>query len=93
MREAVRTLRLEIRVGLHAGKYEVSGAEVVGLAIHIGARVAAKARGGEVLVSSAVKDLLSQSEIRFKDRGVHQLKGVPERWRLYRVEHSPTAAR
>ena len=57
-----------------------------GLAFHIGARVAAKARAGEILVSSAVKDLMSQSEIRFKDRGVHQLKGVPKRWRLYRVD-------
>ena len=87
IREAVRTLGLEIRVGLHAGEYNVSGADVIGLAFHIGARVAAKARAGEVLVSSAVKDLMSQSGIRFKDRGVHQLKGVPERWRLYRVEH------
>lgn len=87
IREAVRTLGLEIRVGMHAGEYKVSGAEVFGLAFHIGARVAAKARPGEVLVSSAVKDLMSQSGIRFKDRGVHQLKGVPERWRLYRVEH------
>jgi class 3 adenylate cyclase len=87
IREAVRTLGLEIRVGLHAGEYKVIGAEVFGLAFHIGARVAAKARAGEVLVSSAVKDLMSQSGIRFKDRGVHQLKGVPERWRLYRVEH------
>ena len=87
IREAVRTLGLDIRVGLHAGAYKVSGAEVVGLAFHIGARVAAKARAGEVLVSSAVKDLMSQSGIRFKDRGVHQLKGVPKRWRLYRVEH------
>jgi class 3 adenylate cyclase len=87
IREAVRTLGLEIRVGLHAGEYEVSGADVIGLAFHIGARVAAKARAGEVLVSSAVKDLMSQSQIRFKDRGVHQLKGVPKRWRLYLVEH------
>ena len=87
IREAVRTLGLEIRVGLHAGEFKVSGAEVFGLAFHIGARVAAKARAGEVLVSSAVKDLMSQSGIRFKDRGLHQLKGVPERWRLYRVEH------
>ena len=86
IREAVRTLGLEIRVGLHAGEYKVSGAEVFGLAFHIGARVAAKARAGEVLVSSAVKDLMSQSGIRFKDRGAHRLKGVPKRWRLYRVE-------
>jgi len=87
IREAVRTLGLEIRVGLHAGEYKMSGGEVVGLAFHIGARVAAKARAGEVLVSSAVKELMSQSGIRFEDRGVHQLKGVPKRWRLYRVEH------
>jgi class 3 adenylate cyclase len=87
IREAVRTLGLEIRVGLHAGEYRVSGAELIGLTLHIGARVAAKARAGEVLVSSAVKDLMAQSQIRFSDRGVHRLKGVPERWRLYRVEH------
>ena len=86
IREAVRTLGLEIRVGLHAGEY-VSGADVVGLTFHIGARVAAKARAGEVLVSSAVKDLMSKSGVNFKDRGAHQLKGVPGRWRLYRVEH------
>jgi len=59
---------------------------VFGLAFHIGSRVADKAQAGEVLVSSAVKDLMSQSAIRFRDRGVHKLKGVPERWRLYRVE-------
>ncbi len=86
IREAVRTLGLEIRVGMHTGEYKVIGAEVFGLAFHIGARVAAKARAGEVLVSSAVKDLMSQSGFRFRDRGVHQLKGVPKRWRLYRVE-------
>jgi class 3 adenylate cyclase len=87
IREAVRTLGLEIRVGLHAGEYKASGGDAVGLAFHIGTRVAAKARAGEVLVSRAVKDLMSQSEIRFSDRGAHQLKGVPKRWRLYRVEH------
>ena len=85
IRDAVRTLGLEIRVGLHAGEYKVSGPDVSGLAFHIGARVAAKARPGEVLVSRAVKELMSQSEILFKDRGSHQLKGVPKWWRLYRV--------
>jgi class 3 adenylate cyclase len=84
--QAVRTLGLQIRVGLHAGEFKVSGGEVIGLALHIGARVAAKARAGEVLVSSAVKDMMSQSGIGFKDRGVHQLKGVPGRRRLYWVE-------
>jgi class 3 adenylate cyclase len=92
IREAVRTLGLEIRVGLHAGEYNVTGTEVVGLAFHIGARVAAKARPGEVLVSRAVKDLMQESEIPFKDRGVHQLKGVPGRWRLYRVDHGGVPA-
>ncbi|MGY8665143.1 adenylate/guanylate cyclase domain-containing protein [Bradyrhizobium sp. UFLA05-109] len=87
IQKAVRTLGLEIRVGLHAGEYTVSGGEMVGLAFHIGTRIAAKARAGEVLVSSAVKNLLvSHAQIRFRDHGVHQLKGVPERWRLYRVE-------
>jgi class 3 adenylate cyclase len=85
--EAVRTLGLEIRAGLHVGEYKVVGADVVGIAFHIGARVAAKARAGEVLVSSAVKDLMPASGIRFKDRGTHQLKGVPNRWRLYQVDH------
>jgi class 3 adenylate cyclase len=87
IREAVRTLGLEIRAGLHAGEYKKSGADVVGIAFHIGARVAAKAGAGEVLVSSAVKDLIPPATFRFKDRGTHQLKGVPERWRLYRVDH------
>jgi class 3 adenylate cyclase len=87
IREAVRTLGLEIRVGLHAGEYKVSGSDAVGLAFHIGTRIAAKARAGEILVSSAVRDLLPQSGISFSDRGAHQLKGVPERWRLYRIEH------
>ncbi len=85
IREAVRTLGLEIRAGLHAGEYKVSGPDTVGLALHIGSRVAAKARPGEVLVSSAVRELMSESDVSFKDRGVHQLKGVPKRWRLYRV--------
>ena len=86
IRDAVRTLGLEIRVGMHAGEYKVSGKELVGLAVHIGARVAAKAQPGEVLVSSAVKDLMAQSQVRFVNRGIHQLRGVPKRWRLYRVE-------
>ncbi|MDA9400759.1 adenylate/guanylate cyclase domain-containing protein [Bradyrhizobium sp. CCBAU 45389] len=85
--KAVRTLGLEIRVGLHAGEYTISGGEMVGLAFHICTRVAAKARGGEVLVSSAVRELLkAQSAVSLRDHGMHRLKGVPERWRLYRVE-------
>jgi class 3 adenylate cyclase len=86
IREAVRTLGLEIRAGLHMGEYKLIGDEAVGLAIHIGARVAAKAGASEVLVSSTVRDLVPEAEIRFTDRGVHKLKGVPERWRLYLVD-------
>ncbi|MBX3500528.1 MAG: adenylate/guanylate cyclase domain-containing protein [Alphaproteobacteria bacterium] len=93
MREAVRTLGLEIRVGLHVGEYKVSGPDVVGLAFHIGARVAAKARAGEVLVSGPVKDLMAQSGFLFEDRGAHQLKGVPKRWRLYRVDRQASRSR
>jgi class 3 adenylate cyclase len=83
--KAVRTLGLQIRTGLHAGDCELVEESVRGIAVHIGARVMAKARADEVLVSSAVKDLTARSEIEFADRGVHRLKGVPERWRLYRV--------
>ncbi len=85
IRDAVRTLGLEIRQGLHVGEYKKSGRDVAGLAFHIGARVAAKARPGEILVSKSVKDLMTPSEALLKDRGSHQLKGVPKRWRLYRV--------
>jgi class 3 adenylate cyclase len=87
IRDAVRTLGLEIRAGLHTGEYKKSGPDVVGLAFHIGARVAAKAHAGEVLVSRAVKDQIPPATFRFKDRGAHQLKGVPNRWRLYQVDY------
>jgi class 3 adenylate cyclase len=60
--------------------------DVRGIAVHTGARVSAKASGGEVLVSSTVKDLVAGSGIEFQDRGMHQLKGVPGEWRLYAVE-------
>jgi len=87
IREAVRTLGLEIRGGLHTGEYKVIGNEVVGLAIHVGARVAAKAGASEVLVSSTVKELVTDPGFKFRDRGVHNLKGLRNKWRLYVVEH------
>ncbi len=87
IRQAVRTLGLEIRAGLHAGEYELIGNETVGLAIHIGARVAAKAGPSEVLVSSRLKELVADPVFRFKDRGAHKLRGVPDKWRLYAVDH------
>lgn len=87
IRQAVRTLGLEIRAGLHTGEYQIIGNETVGLAIHIGARVAGKAGASEVLVSSAVKSLVSDPVFRFRDRGAHNLRGVPNKWHLYAVEH------
>jgi class 3 adenylate cyclase len=83
--DAVRELGLDIRAGLHTGECELVNGGVRGIAVHTGARVAAKAGAGEVLVSSTVKDLVAGSGIVFEDRGVHSLKGVPGEWRLYRV--------
>jgi class 3 adenylate cyclase len=88
--EAVRAFGLEIRAGLHTGEIELAGSAVRGITVHIGARVAAAAGAGEVLVSSTVKDLVAGSGIRFADRGVHVLKGVPGEWRLYAAQ-SPQA--
>jgi pimeloyl-ACP methyl ester carboxylesterase len=83
IRDAVKTVGLEIRAGLHTGECEVMGSNIGGLAVHIGARVAAKADANEVLVSSTVKDLVAGSGIAFEDRGVYQLKGVPDEWRIF----------
>jgi class 3 adenylate cyclase len=80
---AVRPLGLEVRAGCHTGEIELLGAGVGGIAVHIGARVAALAGPSEVLVSSTVKDLVAGSGLAFEDRGEHVLKGVPEPWRLY----------
>jgi pimeloyl-ACP methyl ester carboxylesterase len=85
LRVGVRALGLEIRAGLHTGECEVVGDGVRGIAVHTGARVAALAGTGEVLVSSTVKDLVAGSGIEFEDRGTHELKGVPGEWRLYAV--------
>ena len=83
--EAVRPLGLEVRAGCHTGEIELLGADVGGIAVHIGARVAALAGPSEVLVSSTVKDLVAGSGLVFEDRGEHALKGVPEMWRVYAV--------
>jgi class 3 adenylate cyclase len=83
MVEAMPSLRLQIRAGVHTGEVEVRGADLGGLAVHIAARVAALASVGEVLVSSTVKDLLAGSSVGFDDRSEHELKGVPGTWRLF----------
>jgi class 3 adenylate cyclase len=83
--DAVRPLGIEIRAGCHTGEIELAGTAVRGIAVHIGARVSALAGAGDVLVSSTVKDLVAGSGLAFEDAGEHELKGVPDRWRLYRV--------
>jgi class 3 adenylate cyclase/alpha-beta hydrolase superfamily lysophospholipase len=85
IRAGARTLGLEVRVGAHTGECEVINDKLGGIAVHIGARVAAHAQPGEVLVSSTVKDLVAGAGIAFQDRGPHELKGVPGEWRLYAV--------
>ena len=82
--EAVQPLGIEVRAGCHTGELEHEGADVRGIAVHIGARVAAIADPGEVLVSSTVKDLVAGSGLAFVDAGEHELKGVPQRLALYR---------
>ena len=77
---------LQIRVGLHAGEVEPVGDDLGGIAVHIAARVMARAGAGEVLCSRTVKDLVAGVGFAFDDRGTHQLKGIPERWQLYTVQ-------
>jgi class 3 adenylate cyclase len=83
--EAVRDLGLEIRGGVHTGEVETIGGKVGGIAVNMGARIAALAPPSEVLVSQTVRDLVSGSGLTFEDAGEHELKGVPNRWHLYRV--------
>jgi class 3 adenylate cyclase len=84
--DEIRPLGIEIRAGLHTGECEMIGDDVGGIAVHIGARVAALAGASEVLVSSTVKDLVAGSGLRFGDRGNQSLKGVPGKWRIFAVE-------
>jgi class 3 adenylate cyclase len=85
IRDTVAEHGIAVRAGLHTGEVEHRGGDVVGMAVHTGARVAALAGSGEVLASSTVKDLVAGSGIEFDDRGDHELKGVPGTWRLYSV--------
>jgi class 3 adenylate cyclase len=85
MRDRAKRIGLEVRAGLHTGECEVIGEKLAGIAVHIGARVAALAGPGEILVSQTVKDLVAGSGVTFADRGTHALKGVPDEWRIYAV--------
>jgi class 3 adenylate cyclase len=82
---SVRRLGLEIRAGVHTGEVETIDGKVGGLAVIIGARVGTKAGPSQIFVSKTVKDLTAGSGLTFEDAGEHELKGVPDRWRLYRV--------
>jgi class 3 adenylate cyclase/pimeloyl-ACP methyl ester carboxylesterase len=84
--EDIRSLGIEVRAGLHTGECEIIGDDVGGIAVHIGARVAAIAGASEVLVSGTVKDLVAGSGLRFHDRGAHSLKGIPGEWRIFAAE-------
>lgn len=86
VRHAVGSLGLAIRCGIHTGECVIEGDDVAGIAVHIGARVAARADPGEILLSSTVKDLIAGSRVECLDRGSHVLKGVPGRWRLFAVK-------
>ena len=88
VRDAVREIGIEIRAGLHTGEVEHRGNAATGLAVHVGARVAALAQASEVLVTSTVQMLVLGSGIGFADRGRHRLKGVPDQWQLFAVEHT-----
>lgn len=83
--EAESELHMEVRVGLHTGEIEIRGDDIGGVAVHIGQRVSALAQPSEILVSSTVKDLVAGSGIEFESRGDHELKGVPDSWRLFAV--------
>lgn len=83
IREAVRELGIDVRAGIHTGECELHDGKVTGIAVSIGARIAAIGDPGEVLVSSTVKDLVAGSGLRFEERGSHELKGVPGRWSIF----------
>jgi class 3 adenylate cyclase/tetratricopeptide (TPR) repeat protein len=89
IRDSVRDLGLQVRCGLHMGEVELTGRDVGGIAVHIGARVGAQAGPGEVLVSSTVRDAVEGSGFEFDDRSLHALKGVRGEWRLFAVSGLP----
>lgn len=89
IREALREIDLAIRAGLHMGQVEGAGRDAVGIAVHVGARVAAAAEPGEILVSRSIHDAVEGAGLGFEDRGVHDLKGVPGDRRLFRVTRVP----
>jgi class 3 adenylate cyclase len=86
--DALERIGLPARSGLHTGECELVGEKLTGIAVHVGARVAARAAAGEVLVSDTVRDLVAGSGIEFEDRGLHELKGLAELRRLFAVQRT-----
>ena len=93
IREAVKELGIEVRMGVHAGEVEHEEESPIGITVHIGARVTSLAGPGEVLVSSTVRDLMAGSGITFTDRGTHILRGLPGEWRLFTPDGPAVGAR
>jgi class 3 adenylate cyclase len=91
--ESLRPLGLQVRAGVHTGECELVDGKIRGIAVHIGARIAARAEADEIIVSSTVKDLVAGSQIEFDELGPAELKGVPGEWRLYRVKPATLIAR
>jgi class 3 adenylate cyclase len=85
VQDSVREIGVKVRIGIHTGECEVAGEKLRGVAVHLGARVAAKAQAGEILVSQTVKDVATGSGVVFEEAGEYELKGIPDRWHLYRV--------
>jgi class 3 adenylate cyclase len=83
--QGLRSLDLQIRTGVHTGEIELNGQDIAGIAVHIAARIAAQAQGGQVLVSSTVRDLVAGSGLRFVDQGARSLKGIPDELRMFSV--------
>jgi class 3 adenylate cyclase len=83
MQRAAGEIGVAVRAGVHTGEVELMGDDLGGIAVHIGARISSLAEGGEVLVSSTVRELVTGSQLQFADRGAHELKGVPGEWRVY----------
>jgi class 3 adenylate cyclase/pimeloyl-ACP methyl ester carboxylesterase len=86
IRDSVAAFDVEIRAGVHTGEVELRNGDVGGIGVHIGARIVALARPGEILVSRTVRDLVTGSGITLQDRGTHTLKGVPDAWQVYAVD-------
>jgi class 3 adenylate cyclase len=85
--DAVRPLGIDVRSGLHTGEIELTDTDAKGIAVHVAARIAGLAQGGEVLASRTVRDLVAGSDLHFSDRGLHRLKGLPKKVRLFAVGH------